>query len=132
MRSWRKSACSSCTAGAGVKNIQIIDGADNATYSIFQATDAEFGTIFPAPGQDIEVVEDYVARVGEDEANRTLSGLWNRPIHKHDVQGIQGTLYYDYKEKAKHLPVSKREIDRPAGQINESERALYKDLRHKA
>jgi hypothetical protein len=25
-----------------MKNIQIIDGADNATYSIFQATDDEF------------------------------------------------------------------------------------------
>jgi hypothetical protein len=52
-----------------VKNIQIIDGADNATYSIFQASDAGFGTIFPLPGQDIEVVEDYVSRVGEKEAN---------------------------------------------------------------
>src|SRR5271168_2899314 len=114
-----------------VKNIQIIDGADNATYSIFQATDDEFATIFPRPGQDLEVVEDYVSRVGEDEAKKTLSSLWKRPIHKSDVQGIHGTLYYDYKEKAKHLPASRREIDRPAGQINESERALYKELRHK-
>jgi hypothetical protein len=117
------------TIGATVKNIQIIDGADNATYSIFQATDDEFGTIFQWPGQDMEVVEDYVSRVGEDEANKTLSRLWERPIYKHDVEGIHGTLYYDFKEKAKYLPESKREIDRPAGQINESERALYARLR---
>lgn len=112
-----------------MKNIQIIDGADNATYAIFQATDGEFETIFPLPGQDIEVVQDYVDRVGEHEASKTLSRLWDRPIHKHDAHGIHGTLYYDYKEKAKYLPKTKREIDRPPGQLNESERALYAGLR---
>jgi hypothetical protein len=112
-----------------VKNIQVIDGADNATYSIFQATADEFEKIFPGPGQDIEVVEDYVSRVGEDAANKTLSSIWKRPIYKHNVQGIDGTLYYDYKEKAKYLPESKRETDRAAGQLNEFERALYARLR---
>jgi hypothetical protein len=111
-----------------VKNVQIIDSADNATYSIFQATDEEFRTIFPGLGQDIEVVEDYVSRVGADEARRTLLELWERPIHKRAVQGIHGTLYYDYKEKAKYLPESKREIDRAAGQINGPERKLYARL----
>ena len=41
-----------------MKNIQIIDGAVNATYNIFQATDDEFRQIFPESGQDLEVVED--------------------------------------------------------------------------
>jgi hypothetical protein len=110
-----------------VKNIQVIDGADNATYSIFQATAEEFKQIFPETGQDLEVVEDYVNRVGESEASRTLSKVWERPIHKRDVQGIHGTLYYDYKEKAKYLPKSRREIDRDGG--NEAERRLYAKLR---
>jgi hypothetical protein len=113
-----------------MKNIQIIDGAVNATYSIFQATDEEFETIFPGLGQDLEVIEDYVSRVGEDEATKTLSKLWDRPIYKRDVHGIHGTLFYDYKEKSKYLPESKREIDRAAGQINEAERALYAKLRN--
>lgn len=111
-----------------MKNIQIIDGADNATYNIFQATNDEFAEIFPGSGQDIEVVEDYVRRVGEDEARKTLSKVWERPIYKHDVKGIHGTLYYDYKEKARYLPESRREIDRRAG-LNEAERALYARLR---
>jgi hypothetical protein len=115
-----------------VKNIQVIDGADNATYSIFQATDDEFAAIFPGLDQDLEVVEDYVARVGEDEASETLSRLWERPIYKHNVEGIHGTLFYDYKEKAKYLPKSRREIDRAAGQINEAERALYARLRERS
>jgi hypothetical protein len=113
-----------------VKNIQVIDGADNATYSIFQAADDDFELIFPQPGQDIEIVEDYVERVGENEASRTLSRLWQRPIHKREVQGIHGTLYYDYQEKAKYLPKSKREIDRTGGQLNDAQRALYAKLRN--
>ena len=75
-----------------MKNVQIIDGADNATYSIFQATDEEFATIFPGPG-DLEVVEDFVSRVGENEVSSTLSRLWERPLHKRHAQGIDGTLY---------------------------------------
>jgi hypothetical protein len=112
-----------------VKNVQIIDGADNATYSIFQATDEEFATIFPGPGQDLEVVEDFVSRVGENEASSTLSPLWERPIHKRHALGIHGTLYYDYNERSKYLPESKREVDRATGQINEAQRALYARLR---
>jgi hypothetical protein len=112
-----------------VKNIQIVDGAVNATYSIFQATDEEFEQIFPQPGQDLEIAEDYIDRVGEDEAGRTLSNLWIRPIHKRDVQGIHGTLYYNYREYASYLPKSKREIDRHEGQLNQAERNLYAKLR---
>jgi hypothetical protein len=115
-----------------VKNIQIIDGAVNATYNLFQATNDEFVEIFPGSGQDIEVVEDYVRRVGEDEARKTLSKLWERPIYKHEIKGIHGTLYYNYKEYARYLPKSRREIDRPAGQLNESERALYARLRERS
>lgn len=111
-----------------MKNIQIIDGAVNATYNIFQASDDEFAESFPGSDQDIEVVEDYVKRVGEDEARTTLSKLWKRPIYKHDVKGIHGTLYYDYEEKVRYLPESRREIDRRGG-LNEAERALYARLR---
>lgn len=112
-----------------MKNIQIIDGADNATYSIFQATDQEFSEIFPGSGQDIEIVEDYVNRVGEERASATLSKIWNRPIHKQDIRGLHGTLFYDYLNKTKYIPKSKCEIDRPPGQLNEAERALYAKLR---
>jgi hypothetical protein len=112
-----------------MKNIQIVDGAQNATYSIFQATEEEFDAIFPKLGQDLEIVEDYISRVGEDHAARTLSEMWERPIHKRDAQGIHGTLYYDYKERSKYLPESRREIDRATGQINRAERGLYAKLR---
>jgi hypothetical protein len=43
-----------------MKNIQIIDGAENATFSIFQATDEEFTLIFPRAGQNLELVKRYI------------------------------------------------------------------------
>ena len=39
-----------------MKNVQIVDGASNATLSIFQATDDEYVAIFPA-GRDMELAE---------------------------------------------------------------------------
>lgn len=44
-----------------MKNIQIIDGALNAVYNIFQATDEEFSLIFPR-GQDIAFIDEVMAR----------------------------------------------------------------------
>lgn len=41
-----------------VKNIQVIDGADNCTYNIYAATEEEFDDIFPN-GADVEFIEDY-------------------------------------------------------------------------
>lgn len=54
-----------------MKNIQIIDGALNATFSIFQATEEEFAAIFP-DGQDMELAEDLFERLGDEEAGRVL------------------------------------------------------------
>ena len=48
-----------------MKNVQIIDRADNATYSVFEFTDDEFLAIFPESGQDIEFIEDVIERLGD-------------------------------------------------------------------
>ena len=50
-----------------MKNIRIIDGADNTTCSIFAATDEEFAVIFPG-GTDIEFAEDFFERAGDEIA----------------------------------------------------------------
>ena len=108
-----------------MKNIQVIDGAVNASFSIFQIDDSGFAEIFPGDGQDIELIEDYIERAGEARASEVLSTMWGHPIHKRDANGIHGTLYYDYQQKRKSLPTTKREIDRPAGSLNQAERELY-------
>ena len=108
-----------------MKNVQIIDGALNATFSIFQATDEEFSIIFP-DGRDIEVADDLVERVGEVEAGRVLAPLWQRPILKRDAMGIHGTLYYDAEERREFLPPSRKEVDWDESSVNEAQRALFR------
>ena len=106
-----------------MKNIQIIDGASNATLSIFQSTEQEFGVIFPA-GRDMELIEDLIARVGDDEADRVLTPLWGRPILKRDAVGIHGTLFYDNEDRI--IPVTKREVDWDESAINPAQRELFR------
>ncbi len=111
-----------------MKNIQIIDGALNATFSIFQATEEEFVRIFP-DGQDMELAEDFIARVGEDRAGAILNLVWERPILKRDAQGVHGTLFYGWLERRMHLPSSKREVDWDARSINAAQRRLFEAQR---
>lgn len=108
-----------------MKNIQIIDGADNATFSIFQVTDDEFAAIFPND-QDMELAEDFHARVGEERARAVLDPIWERPVLKREANGIHGTLYYDWEGKRGCLPASKREVDWDELSINGAQRRLFR------
>jgi hypothetical protein len=56
-----------------MKNIQAIDGANNATFSVFQATDQEFALLFP-DGTDVAFREDIEARLTEQQRFSTRSG----------------------------------------------------------
>jgi hypothetical protein len=107
------------------RNIQIIDSADNATFSVFQATDDEFYQIFPPGDHDMEISEDFVQRVGEAHANLVLNAIWQRPILKRDVNGIHGTLYFNYQSRRQHMPTSKREVDLNESSINAAQRMLF-------
>ena len=112
-----------------MRNVQIIDGAANATFSIFQATEEEFALLFPRKGQDLEIIEAVIRRLGQARANELLLPMWRRPILKQDAQGIHGTLFYNYYDNRHHLPASKREIDRAESQISEPQRELHRRVR---
>lgn len=106
-----------------MKNIQVIDGADNCTFPIFQATAEEFALIFPN-GTDLEFAEELAARL-EKEGHAFPVALWERPIRKAEAMGIHGTLFYGFAAKRHHFPSSKREKDfNPAG-LNPAQRRLY-------
>ena len=107
-----------------MKNVQIIDGADNATFSIFQATDDEFEAIFP-DGRDIELAEDLFARLGERAAREAVDPMWERPVLKRDAFGIHGTLYYGWSNRKEYIPTSKREVDFASSSINAAQRLLF-------
>lgn len=110
-----------------MKNIQIIDGAVNATFSVFQATAEEFEAIFP-DGRDMELVEDLIDRLGEDAVGAVLAPLWP-PDPQADALGIHGTLFYDNEDRRAHIPPSKREVDRDGGSVNQAQRALFAEHR---
>jgi hypothetical protein len=92
-----------------MKNVQIIDGANNCTYSIYSFTDEEFSTVFPEPGQNVEFIEDAVARVGDEHLGNILAPVWKRFVKKPEVAGIHGTLFYELGHKKKYYPTKKEE-----------------------
>jgi hypothetical protein len=104
-----------------MKNIQVIDGALNSTFSIFQATDEEFALFFPEPGQDIQFGEDLDPLVAE-----TLGAnpIWERPIRKRDAQGIHGTLFFGL-ERYKNVYRDKREDRVDPSAVNQAQRRLF-------
>lgn len=107
-----------------MKNIQIIDGADNATFSLFQATEAEFAAIF-LDQSEMEIIEDVFDRLGGEETSRVLGPIWDRPILKRDVVGIHGTLFYGSEHRREYLPPSRREVDWDSSSVNPAQRALF-------
>jgi len=93
-----------------VKNIQVIDGAENCSFSICVVGDEDFAEIFPGPGQDIEFIEDLIERVGEKRASELVRNGTTQRIHKRDAMGIHGTLFFGLAKRKKYFP-DKREDD---------------------
>jgi hypothetical protein len=94
-----------------MKNILVIDGADNCAYDIYAATDEEFRVIFPAERQDIAFIEEVIAAApSEGELSGMLENLWARPVMKADVRGIHGTLFYELELKKQFYP-NRRDSD---------------------
>jgi hypothetical protein len=84
--------------------------------------------LFPN-GEEIEVIEDVIDRVGEAVADEILARVWERPILKRQAQGIHATLIYDEPSRRDHLPTSRREVDWDEGSINEAQRRLFRSKR---
>ena len=104
-----------------MKNIQVIDGAENCSFSICLADDRDFAMIFPARGQDVEFIEDLVARIGEKSATELVQRTTTRRIHKRDAMGIHGTLFFQLPRMRKYYP-NKREDDMNYPEFYESPR----------
>jgi hypothetical protein len=89
-----------------MRNVQVIDGAENCSYSLFQLTDDEFLILFP-DDRDVEFVEDLIDRIGEERAGSILSGVWQRPVLKSAACGIHGTLFFELTSKRVFYPTKK-------------------------
>ena len=100
-----------------MKNIQVIDGAENCSYDIFSADENEFKHVFPDDNQDIEFVEDVYKRLGYEKAAKVLASIWSRRIDKSKASGIHGTLFCDLERKRRFYP-TKRENEAVANPAN--------------
>ena len=104
-----------------MKNVQIIDGAENCTYSVFAAEDVEFAAIF-VDDHDVEFVEDVVARLGDQRAGVILGAIWKRPVNKKLVAGIHGTLFYELMRKKRFYPTGREDGMVPANSHSAEQR----------
>jgi hypothetical protein len=91
-----------------MKNIQVIDGALNAVYDIFSATDEEFALIFP-DGQDVAFIGEVQARGNGKKLDEALARIWRRRIPKREAMGIHGTLFYELDLKKQYYPTRRDE-----------------------
>lgn len=108
-----------------MKNVQVIEADPGSTFSVFQMSDDEFRSVFPAPGQDIEFAEDLFERLGDDAAEKLLAAVWTRPVLKSTLAGLHGTLLYGFAERRHHYPESKCERDYDPSRLNEHQRKLF-------
>jgi hypothetical protein len=91
-----------------MKNIQVIDGAENCVYDIFAATDEEFSVIFPT-GQDIAFIDEVFSRADRASLDKTLTMIWARRLRKSEAHGIHGTLFYEHERKKAYYPTRRDE-----------------------
>lgn len=91
-----------------MKNIQVIDGAENCVYDIFAATEEEFGLIFPE-GQDVAFIDEVRARGPEGALDEALARIWKRRVSKRDAMGIHGLLFFELERKKVYYPTRRDE-----------------------
>jgi hypothetical protein len=91
-----------------VKNIQIFDGADNAVYDIFAATDEEFALIFPN-GTDVAFIDEVYQQQPTQLLDAAFTEIWRRRVPKQQAMGIHGMLFYQCEHKKVYYPTRRDE-----------------------
>jgi hypothetical protein len=86
-----------------VKNIQVFDGADNALYDIFAATDEEFALIFPN-GTDVAFIDEVYQKQPSQTLNAAFTEICKRRVPKRQAMGIHGLLFYECEHKKVYYP----------------------------
>ena len=91
-----------------MKNIQIIDGAQNCVYDIFSATDEEFALLFP-DGTDIGFIDEIYAGGDQRSLDVAFKSIWQRRVKKAEAHGIPGIIFYELEEKKAYYPTRRDE-----------------------
>jgi hypothetical protein len=106
LTSWQ--ARSLRTPNLNMKNVMVVDGAENCVYDIVAAPDDAFALIFPE-GTDVAFIEDIER--GPDAARilASLNTIWSNRVPKSEVMGIHGIVFYDLYRKRKYYPTLRDE-----------------------
>jgi hypothetical protein len=107
-----------------MKNVQVIDGAVNCTYAVFQFTDEQFLLIFPMEGQDLAFAEELGENFSQADLSKAFEGVWDRPVDKRHLQGLHGTIFYGFSDKKHHFPETRRECDWDDDAVNVAQREM--------
>ena len=91
-----------------MKNIQVIDGADNAVYDIFAATEEEFALIF-SQGTDIAFIDEVYQRHTTKVLGVAFKAIWERRVPKALAMGVHGLLFYGSEHKKVYYPTRRDE-----------------------
>jgi hypothetical protein len=86
-----------------VKNIQIFDGAENAVYDVFAATDDEFALVFSV-GTDVAFIDEVYEQHSAGVLDAAFAAIWNRRVPKNQAMGIHGILFYESEHKKVYYP----------------------------
>jgi hypothetical protein len=91
-----------------VKNIQVFDGANNAVYDIFAATDEEFSLLFP-DGTDVAFIDEVYQKQPSKTLDAVFTEIWKRRVPKRQAMGIHGLLFYECEHKKFYYPTRRDE-----------------------
>jgi len=75
-----------------MKNIIVIDGAENCVYDIFAAPDDDFALIFPE-GTDIAFIEDIEHRPNAERVFEALKRTWLNRIPSARLSAFTGSCF---------------------------------------
>ena len=99
------------------RNIQVIDGALNCVYDIFQIEDSDFRLIFEND-VDIAFIEDLENRLDWSNVSKVLTKMWGNRIPKVEAIGIHGTIFYGLLNKKQYYPsLNDEEACNPNGSL---------------
>ena len=91
-----------------MKNIQVFDGAENAVYDIFAATDDEFALIFQ-DDTDVAFIDEVYQQQSKQDLDMAFSEIWKRRVPKREAMGIHGILFYECEHKKAYYPTRRDE-----------------------
>ena len=75
-----------------MKNIQVVDGANNSIFEVYQVSDGIFEIVFP-DGNDVAFIGDVETLLEDEYSNDFWQVLYQNKVNKKEILGIHGTLH---------------------------------------